>query len=74
MTEACNPIGGGYHCCKLRVGLVIRSPEGREIYVQPGDDEAAMLDNLEALDEVSPDPGDGKRGAVADILLSEYFA
>ena len=68
------PIGGGYAYCSMRVGLLIRSPQGAEIYVQPGDAENAMRANLDALDEVSVDPDNGKRALVADILLSEYFA
>lgn len=68
------PIGGGYAYCALRVGLVIRNPEGREIYIQPGDDEAAMRANIEALDEVSLDPDEGGRAILTDMLLGEYFA
>ena len=55
------PIGGGYSYASLRVGLVVRNPEGREIYVQPGDDEAAMR-------------ADPKRGIIADMILAGYFA
>ena len=78
-TEECigtswMPIGGGYAYCALRVGLVIRDPKGREIYVQPGDDEAAMRANIEALDEVSLDPDDGGRAILSDMLLGVYFS
>ena len=68
------PIGGGYSYASLRVGLVVRNPEGREIYVQPGDDEAAMRANIEALDEWSEDSADPKRGIIADMILAGYFA
>lgn len=68
------PIGGGYSYASLRVGLVIRNPEGREIYVQPGDDEAAMRADIKALDEWSEDPADPKRGIIADMILAHYFA
>lgn len=68
------PLGGGYAYSALRHGLVIRNPQGREVYCQPGDDEAAMRENLEALDEWGLDPDCPKRGAIADMLLGEYFA
>ena len=67
------PIGGGYAYCALRHGLVIRNPQGHEIYVQPGDEEHTMRDNLDALDEISLDADCPKRGAIADMLLGEYF-
>lgn len=68
------PLGGGYACASLRMGMAIRNPQGREIYVQPGDDESAMRENLAALDEISLDCDDEKRAIIADMLLSEYFA
>jgi hypothetical protein len=78
-TEECigtswMPIGGGYAYCALRVGLVVRNPEGQEIYIQPGDDEATMRANIEALDEVTLDPDDGKRAILSDMLLGVYFS
>jgi hypothetical protein len=68
------PIGGGYEYAALRHGLSIRHPSGKEIYVQMGDDEAAMRENLASLDEVSLDANNEKRGIIADMLLGEYFA
>jgi hypothetical protein len=68
------PIGGGYTYCALRNGLVIRNPLGSEIYVQPGDDENIMRDNLAALDEISLNADDSKRAMIADMLLGDYFA
>lgn len=62
-------IGGGYSYAMLRVGMTVRNPSGVEIYIQPGDDEAAMLDTINALDEVS----DAKRGTIAGMVLGEYF-
>jgi hypothetical protein len=67
-------IGGGYSFAELRVGMVVRNPAGVEIYVQPGDDAAAMRETIEALDEVSADVADAKRGIIADMVLGEYFA
>lgn len=71
---AYQPIGGGYAYASLRVGLTIRNPQGRDIYIQPGDDESIMRDNLESLDEISLDPDCPKRAAIADMLLGDYFA
>ena len=67
------PIGGGYAYASLRCGLAVRHPGGAEIYVQMGDDENAMRANLEALDDVSLDCDDAKRGVIADMLLGDYF-
>lgn len=68
------PLGGGYAYSALRHGLTIRNPQGRDIYVQMGDDEKAMRENLKALDEISLDASDELRGTIADMLLGEYFA
>lgn len=68
------PIGGGYSYASLRCGLSIRHPAGAEIYVQMGDDETAMRENIASLDEISLDTDDAKRGTIADMLLGEYFA
>lgn len=69
---AYQPIGGGYAYTALRVGLVIRAPHGAEIFVQ-GDDENIMRNNIAALDEISLDADDAKRGQIADMILSDYF-
>jgi hypothetical protein len=63
-------IAGGYAYASLRAGMTVRAPDGKEIYIQPGDDEATMMDNIEALDEIADD----KRGVIADMMLGEYFA
>jgi hypothetical protein len=67
-------IGGGYSFAELRVGLVVRNPAGKEIYCQPGDDEETMRENIAALDEISEDVTDAKRGIIADMTLGDYFA
>jgi hypothetical protein len=72
--SAYQEIGGGYSFASLRVGLVVRNPAGQEIYCQPGDDEEAMRENIAALDEISEDVTDAKRGTIADMMLGEYFA
>lgn len=69
MTTYIN-IAGGYSYAALRVGLVVRNPQGRETYFQPGDDEAAIRETIDALDEIPDD----KRAIIADISLGEYFA
>lgn len=63
-------IARDYSYAALRVGLTVRRSDGAEIYIQPGDDETAMRENIDALDEI---PFGGKRDAVAHIMLSEYF-
>lgn len=68
------PIGGGYEYASLRNGLSVRAPNGREIYCQPGDDESIMRENISALDEISLDPDNEKRGIIADMILGDYFA
>ena len=67
------PVGGGYEYAALRVGLSLRHPSGREIYVQPGDAEAMIREFIEALDEVSLDPDDKARAWCADMAFGEYF-
>ena len=62
-------IAGGYSYAPLRAGMIIRNPLGREVYIQPGDDESAMRDNIEALEEIPED----KLETIADMLLGEYF-
>lgn len=67
------PIGCGYAYCALRNGLVVRNPQGREAYFQPGDDEAAIRDTLSALDEMSLKPDDFGRSILTDMALGVYF-
>lgn len=67
-------IGGGYSYAWAGAGLVVRAPNGKEIYCQPGDDAATMRENIEALDEISEDVIDAKRAIIADMMLGEYFA
>lgn len=62
-------IGGGYSYCPLRVGLVLRNPAGRQVYFQPGDQEAAIRETFDALGEIDERSID----RVADIALSGYF-
>jgi hypothetical protein len=66
-------IAGEWSYAPLRVGLVVRAPDGQEIYIQPGDDETAMRANIEALDEISEDTTDAKRATICAMILGEYF-
>jgi hypothetical protein len=68
-------IGGGYSYAVCRSGgVAVRNAAGAEIFAQPGDDAKAMHDNIAALDEISEDISDAKRGTIADMILGEYFA
>jgi hypothetical protein len=67
-------IAGGYSYAPLRVGLIVRNPAGKSVYVQPGDDETAMRETIDALDEISDDVTDAKRAIIADMALGEYFS
>lgn len=60
----------GYAYAVLRVGVSLASPDGRSVYFQPGDDSAAILETISALEEIP----EGKRAAVSDMALGEYFA
>ena len=68
------PIGAGYEYAALRNGLSLRNPQGREVYFQPGDDEAAIRKVLMTLDDVSVSLTDAKRCELADMTLGDYFA
>ena len=61
----------GFSYARLRVGLVVRAPNGREVYCQPGDDSAAMLATIEALEEHEDESG---RALLAEMALGDYFA
>ena len=63
-------ISESYSYAPLRVGLVLRNAHGVDVYVQPGDDESAIRDTIESLDELPND----KRDIIADMVLSDYFA
>lgn len=67
-------IAGGYAWAPLRVGLVLRNPAGSEVYCQPGDDETAVREMLEALEEATDGMPADKAAALTDIALGEYFA
>ena len=67
---AYSDIGGGYRFAVLRVGAAMIAPNGREVYFQPGDDTAAIIEAVEALDELPDD----RRATIADMAFGEYFA
>jgi hypothetical protein len=74
MMSVYQEIGGGYSFASLRVGMTVRNPAGKEIYIQPGDDENTMRENITALDEISEDVTDAKRGTIAGMMLGDYFS
>jgi hypothetical protein len=56
----------------MRVGMLMRDKRGRrvkEIYIQPGDATAAMMANLDALDELTDNAAD----KYFDIVIAEYM-
>jgi len=67
-------IGGGYKFAELRVGASLMAPNGQEVYFQPGDATATICETIAALDEISDDVTDAKRGIIADMTFGEYFA
>lgn len=60
----------GFAFAVLRVGLILRAPDGEDVYFQPGDDTTAILETIESLEEVAED----KRASIAAMCLGEYFA
>lgn len=67
-------ISESFSYAPLRVGLVLRhNVDGKEVYCQPGEDENAMRANIDALDEISDDWRDEKRGTIAAMIFGEYF-
>jgi len=73
MTAGYLTLAGGYEFARLRVGASLRSPDGREVYFQPGDDADSFLETVDALDELDG-IADEKRAAVVDMALGEYFS
>lgn len=65
-------IAGDYSYAKLNMGgMVIRNPAGAEVFVPHGDDQSAMYENFDALDEIEDD---ARRATIADMILGDYFA
>jgi hypothetical protein len=67
------PVGGGYLFCPLRVGATLHAPDGRTVYFQPGDDEAAIRETIDALEELASDNPLRALDRIAHIALSHYF-
>ena len=67
-------IGGGYKFAQCRVGALLMAPNGQEVYFQAGDDTTTICETVAALDEISEDVTDAKRGTIADMTLGEYFS
>jgi len=73
MERKYQELAGGYSYCKLRVGLTVRNPQGREVYFQPGDCEFAILETIAALEEYADISAD-RQNVMADIALGDYFS
>lgn len=63
-------IAGGYSYASLSVGLVLRNPQGRETFIQPGDDEASVRAQIAVLGRLSP----RRRAWIADAVFGELFS
>ncbi|SKB49882.1 hypothetical protein [Sphingopyxis flava] len=63
-------IAGGYSFTPMRVGVLLTSPRGDEMFFQPGDAAAHLLDTIEALDEIEDDD---LRAWLSEIVLGDYF-
>lgn len=59
----------GFAYAEHRVGLSLRSPDGESVYFQPGDDTAAILETIAALEEID----ESKRPQIAAMALGDYF-
>ena len=68
--EYVQEIPGGFRLWLCRVGKVLENAEGSQVYFQPGDDEAALLDIVDALEEVPED----RQAMIAAMTLEDYFA
>jgi hypothetical protein len=73
MTPPYLNLAGGYAYCPLRVGLVLRNPQGREVYFRPGDQESAFRRTLEAFAECE-DMTPTQLDYLTDVALGDYFA
>lgn len=59
----------GFSYAEHRVGVSLRSPDGRIVYFQPGDDSAAILETIAALEEIPAE----RRATIAAMSLGDYF-
>lgn len=60
---------GEYVVVELRVGAVLKHPDGREVFFQPGDEAADILDTVDALLSEPPHWQD----ILAEDLFGPYF-
>ena len=70
MVKGYLELGGSYSYAPLHAGVSLRSPNGREVYFQPGDDTASFFETVEALDEIAAD----RLAIIVDMAFGEYFA
>jgi hypothetical protein len=74
MPDNTKYIGGGYYVSTLCGGVFIQNRASQTVYFKPGEQAKAISETIAALDEISENPEDIKRGRVADIALAEYFS
>ena len=61
---------GGYVLHRLRVGCALTDPSGRQVYFQPGDCTAGILDQWDAIrDEIPAD----KQAIITGMNFGDYF-
>lgn len=63
-------IAGGWSYAPTRIGKVLRAPDGRQVYFQPGDDEAEFMAQVEAIQELP----ESRMADIAAMVFGEYFA
>ena len=61
---------GGWKLGRLRVGCTIAAPDGREVYFQPGDDSAEIINQWDAI---CTDIPESRQAIMCEISFSDYF-
>jgi hypothetical protein len=62
-------IAGQWSYAPLRVGLIVRNPDGEEIYFQPGDDASEAMNQIEAIQDLP----ESRAPIIAAMVFGEYF-
>lgn len=66
-------IAGEWSYAPLRVGLVIRAPDGAEVYFQPGDEEDTARETIAAIEEFDIKEVGSLAEHCANVALGDYF-
>lgn len=64
-------IAGGYSFATLSVGLALRNPQGREVFIQPGCDETIVRSQIDATQRIRRS---SLRDTIAEAIFGEYFS